>query len=203
MSYTTNTSKGDGVKIHNEKQEITPDYVLNEANIIWGKCRAAIGDRNIPFGDRDAAHTLMAEMRAQHKDFCMSYPVVLRYMCEMHLYHTKAFGKFLRRVEKNPWRSESEYLDAQADYVMLLYKHTNPRFNTREANNVRKNVRELLQKEHELFKDQHKKIMDKVEDKEQNLHKQSAAELIEYFRKQRESSNQSTPADDKKDNVLI
>jgi hypothetical protein len=64
-------------------------------------------------------------------------------------------------------------------------------------------VRELLQKEHELFKDQHKKIMDKVEDKEQNLHKQSAAELIEYFRKQRESSNQSTSADDKKDNVLI
>jgi len=180
MSYTTGN-----VAIHNEKKDITPEYVLREANELWAKCRATILERKIQPDDRDAAHALMSELRQSNKEFCMSYPIVIRYMCEMRLYHSRAFEKFLRRIEKQPWRSESEYLDAQADYVMLLYKHTNARFDTKAANNVRKNVRELLQKEHDLFKEQHKKIMDRVESKEQILRERSAAELIEYFRKLR------------------
>lgn len=187
MAYSTASGTISGARIENQKK-VTIEFVNKEGDEIWRECKEAFTNGTVPFGDMAAAQTLLTDIRRRHKDFATSYPIVVRYMCEMRVYHSKAFYKFLRRIELNPWKSEEEYLDAQADYVTLLYKHTTPRFDSRAAAQVRTEVRELLRQEHKLFKEQYEVIKTEVEQREKVLKEKSVDELIEYVRRTKKAA---------------
>lgn len=144
----TDYSTGGSLKlaVTNEK-DVTLDFVVSEADAIYKKCRA----EKLKFGDREAAEKQMSQMRKEHPEFCKSYPIVLRYMCEMQEYKTKAFRKYLLKIQEHPWKNQDEYLDSQADYVCLLYMETKKRWTRTAVENIRRNIRKMLQHEHETF----------------------------------------------------
>ncbi len=145
MNYTTGDMK---MKITSEK-EVTIDDVVAEANVIYKKMKAS----KIKFGDTSGkVQTFMDEIRKQHPQFCTSYPIVMRYICEMQEYDSKVFAFWLKKIRGNPMNSEGEYLDAQAAYVTSLFRRKNPKASRTHVANVRANVRAMLQAEHDVFK---------------------------------------------------
>lgn len=164
------------LKIENEKN-ITINDLINEANNVWKVVRG----RRLKFGDIDAAEALMSEIRKTNREFCTSYPIVLRYMCQMQEYDSRAFKKYLLKIKEHPWKSESEYLDSQTDYVVILYQTRNKKWNRTQINNLRKNIRNMLQKEHDTFKFYAKEFEKEVSAELDIFEKRNTDELREYI----------------------
>lgn len=148
MSFTTGDVdiKLKSVSITSEKN-VTIDDICNEAVAISKKLRA----KKIKPGDFDAADLFMSDMRKEHKEFAQSYPIVLRYMCQMQQYHTGALRKYLNYIREHPWKNQKEYLESQVHYVITLYKETHRRWNRTQVENLAKNVRNMLTQEHDRF----------------------------------------------------
>lgn len=161
--------------IHNEK-EVTVDDVVSEADLIWKIVRS----RKVKKDEED--DKLLEEMRKAHPDFALSYPIVLRYLCQFRSYNSKAFKQYLLHIKNNPWKSQSEYLDSQTDYVVILYKKLHPRWNKTQIQNLWKNIRMQLQNEDETFKKYLKEFETEVESESSRLEKDSRDELFNYFK---------------------
>ena len=163
MSFTTGDVdiKLKNVKITNER-DVTIKDIVKEAVEINKKMR----DKKLTPGDFDAADNFMAEIRREHKDFAQSYPIVLRYICQMQQFHVNALKKYLAYIQQHPWKSHDEYLDSQAQYVVMLYKETHKRWDVTQVSNLRKNIRTMLQKEHDRFMELSDKYKAEVEHEE-------------------------------------
>jgi hypothetical protein len=174
--YTT----GDvDLKIHFQSEKnVTADDLLAEAGVIWNKVRA----KSLPPGDDEAADNFMSETRKSHPQFCKSYPIVTKYMIYMQEYKQDAFKKYLLKISKHPWKNEGEYLDSQADYVVLLYKATHPRWDINHVNNLRTNIRSMLQQESELFKARIAKIDEDVTLKEKKLKDECVQDFYNFIK---------------------
>jgi hypothetical protein len=146
MAYTT----GDvDLKLRfTSEKEVDVNFIAQEATSIWRLMRS----RKITFGDKDKTDAFMNEVQKNHPEFCKSYPVVNRYICEMQEYDEKTFRLWLTKISRNPWKTEDEYLEAQADYVTMLFRAKKPRSNQTERNAVRTNILAMLKTEHEKFK---------------------------------------------------
>lgn len=176
------------ISIDNE-QEVTLKFVHNKAKEIWAKASAEIKRRNLALGDIDTAEELMTEIRREYKEFAMSYPIVLRYMCEMQQFSSKAFWQYLEYIDKNPWKSEEEYIEAQVTYVSLLYKNTHSHARTHDINILRINIRKMLTDEHKRFKELHDKFKKEVEEKQGEYKAANKATLAQYFRMVHDTNN--------------
>jgi len=148
QDYSAGDSPAFTLKINNEK-DVSIDYIVKEADGIWQECLK----RKVHFGDTVASDALSAEMSKRYPDFSNSYPIVLRYICQMKEYKGKVFRRWLTKINIHPWKTESEYLDAQADYVAMLYQAIKGRStNKTQVSNLRTNIRKMLQQEHDQFK---------------------------------------------------
>lgn len=163
------------VKLTSEK-EVTIDDLVNEANAIWKYARA----RKLKIGDSAGAEKLMNDVQAKHPQFCHSYPIVNRYICEMQQYSAKAFRMWLMKIKEHPWKGENEYLDAQADYITMLLRVAQPRANKTYINNFRAQIRALLQIEHEKFKHYVSEFDKEVTAEESILKGRNADELHKF-----------------------
>jgi hypothetical protein len=185
MSFTTG---GDSVKIKNvaitSEKEVTIDDIVNEAIEINKKLQ----QRKIAPGDLEAADKFLSEMRREHKQFADAYPIVLRYMCQMQQFHAKALRKYLLQIREHPWKGQNEYLDSQTNYVIILYKITHPRWNKTQVENLRKNVRKMLQDEHEEFTRLADKYKDEVEHEETVYQKSREETMHEFYKKHGEDT---------------
>lgn len=184
MAYSTGEVK---ISISNER-DVTLEQVVNEATTIWKKCRK----EKLPFGDLEAADQQMEKIRKEHPEFCKSYPIVLRYICQMQEYKPRAFRKYLLKIQQTPWKNQEEYLDSQADYVCLLYQETKARWNRTDVENIRRNVRAMLQKEHDTFM-MYAEEFDKEVNTEESLFKERATEAMREFYAQYGEETLSVP----------
>jgi hypothetical protein len=180
MSFTTGDVdiKIKDVKITNEK-DVTLDYIVQEANSIYREMKKA----NYQITDFEASDKFTARMRKEHPEFAQSYPIVLRYICQMGEYKTSAFKKYLEHIAKNPWKSKAEYLESQCDYVVMLYKATKSRWSVKDVANLRKNVHAMLKKEDEVFVKVAEKTQKEVESEEEQYKQNKRSELQKFYGK--------------------
>lgn len=165
------------VNIKSEK-EVTADEVVREADKIWKFARA----RKLKFGDTEKTNELLKEVQKKHPQFSQAYPIVVRYMCQMQEYNSKAFRMWLLKIKEHPWKNPAEYMDAQADYVTRLYIARKPHANKTEINNLRSNVRTLLTKEYETFKSCAETTETNVTQNEKQLQDKNSDELFKFVK---------------------
>lgn len=158
------------------EKNVSIDFIVNEATQMWRDVRG----RKIKFGDADAAENLMQCMQREHPEFCKSYPIVNRYMCQMQEFDKKTFKHWLMKIKNHPWLTEDGYIDAQVDYVTMLFKARKPRANTTEISNIRTNIRAILQREHAMFKHYAQEFNNEVTAEETNLRARNADELYKF-----------------------
>ncbi len=166
-------------KIHIEsEQEVTIDFVVREASRIWRRMRSA----RLPPGDMVAANAFMDRVRPDHQKFCQAYPIVFRYICQMQQYSARAFRLWLMKIKEHPWTSEEGYLEAQAEYAVMLYRDKKPRAPMSEYENLRANIHATLSSEHKKFKELVGECEKRVIADENILRARNADELYEFAR---------------------
>jgi hypothetical protein len=141
------------VQIHSEKN-VTVNDLVSEARIIFDKIKSGIAFNDI---------------ETSHRQFCTSYPIVVRYMYETGTYREKAFRQMLRNMSLNPQQSEEQYLDNQSKYVTTLYRMTNPRASPKDISRLRDETMKSLHREHESFKKEAGEAKELVEHKIQDM----------------------------------
>jgi hypothetical protein len=165
------------ISVHNEKN-VSAEFILDEANTMWKKTKEA----RLDSADLSGADKLMDRLRKEHPDFCKAYPIVLRYMCQMQEYNPKAFKRYLSKIAAKPYKNEEEYLDSQADYVVILYKSQHSRWNKTHIVNLRTNIRMMLQKEHDTIKKCAKECDEEVTQMLKEAEKQNTMELLNFIK---------------------
>ena len=98
-----------------------------------------------------------------NSNFTMNFPIVLRYMIQLGQFSKKAFSRFIKKLLNNPYRSELEYCERQADYVKYLFMELSPSHNMKEAQEIWKKSYDMLAKEVEIFKQAEETVKEKME----------------------------------------
>lgn len=159
------------------EKNVTINELVKEADQMWQITKG----KNLKIGDEKSTSALMNDFRETNPQICQSYPIVLRYMVEMQEYTSKAFFTYLQKINSKPWKNEEEYLDSQADYVVILYKDIHPRWKTNDVNQLWKNIRDSLKKETEVFKKYLNEADQEITAQENNLKMESLKELKDFI----------------------
>ena len=138
------------MEVDKKKQKLIIDKYVEDAEDIWLDYRTR-KKSDLKFINMSIDDRINYYQRVYNK-FALAFPVVLRYMVQLGSYNRKAFRRFVDRLTNNPYRSELEYCERQADYVKFLFMENNKSHSMKEANNVWKKTYDLLVKEVEVFK---------------------------------------------------
>ena len=179
MSYSTG-SYATNAKIHYSK-DVTAEEVVAEANKIWSEVKKTLLQDPAMLQDTKRTDELIAHIHREYKDFSKSYPIVIRYMCQMGQYHSKALQRYLIHIKNHPWTTEDSYIESQADYVVMLYKVLHKNYKPSTVTDLHDTVLSLLKKERTEFKktvEDSDKLVTELEEKLRLLDKEELKEFI-------------------------
>jgi hypothetical protein len=158
------------------EKNVSIDEVVAEAEVIWAEFKK----RKLKPEDTKKLDEFHLEMFDAHKQFAQAYPLILRYMCQLGAYTAKVFRLHIKKLTDSPPKTENDYLDVQADYVVMLYKAFN-RWDAKTASKVYNDTRKQLQTESDNFKALLKKHEDEKERTQKHLDKKNTADFAQFF----------------------
>lgn len=123
------------------------DAVMAVAAELWDAVRRA----GVAPADAAGADALMARLQKEYHDFATSYPIPFRWMVQAREYEPRAFEKFLREHVKVMYKDRKEFMAAQGEYLVILYKTRHPRAGGGQLARYREAVAKSLQKDDEVF----------------------------------------------------
>lgn len=136
------------------------DQYISDADNIWVDFKKR-SKSDVKFNELNIDEKLDYYQKRYHS-FTVTFPIVLRYMIQLGQYSTKAFRKYVKRMQTNPYRSELEYCERQADYVKYLFMECSNSHNVQDAQKIWQNAYDLLAKEVEIFKQAEEKVKEKI-----------------------------------------
>jgi hypothetical protein len=158
------------------QQQKQIEEIIDEANKIWAK----VQQKKYDIEDTDASDALLEDLRTEHRDFHTTLPLVLRTMVQMRSYNPKALERYLKKMKtdmKN-WKSRRDFIESQADYMIILYKIKNPRYNTRHVQLMRQDLVKQLLEEEDAFVKMVEEAEKESEDYLKNTEKEQREELF-------------------------
>lgn len=136
-------------------QNASSDAIVEMADNIWKKVRAGTINENTVY--------------QEYKDFCTSFPIVIKWMVYLKTYDKRAFKKFLELYASKKCNSIDEYLAIQAEYLVIIYKHRSKNhISVGDMNKYREFVVGTLKKEHDEFMEMQKEVEKELELAEKN-----------------------------------
>lgn len=178
---------GGGAQASVEAGHASLDKILKEATEIWDEVRRS----GVSAADDAGNDDLLKTLQATHKDFATSYPIPFRWMVQAREYDSKTFERWLKQHVKAMYKDRREFLDAQGEYLVSLYKTRNPRAPVSQVAKYAKAIKKTLAEDDETFT----QARDQVEDEVEKLDAQNDADrrqrLVAYLRRvkaQRESA---------------
>lgn len=75
------------------------------------------------------------------------------------------------------WKSRSDFIESQADYMIILYKIKNPRYNTRYVSEMRSSIIKQLLDEETAFTKMVEEAEKEAEDYQKNIEREQREEL--------------------------
>lgn len=140
--------------------EVDSVYLRDAANMF-----KAFGEelKNEDFAKKEPTDQLRI-YQGRYPDFAKTFPIVIRYMIQFRQYKPRAMEKFLKKLHSNPYRSEEEYCERQADYAKYLYMESVPHYSAKVAGEVYNEVRSALLDELKAYKEMLEKIKKKTEE---------------------------------------
>jgi hypothetical protein len=159
-------------KIETEKT-ITKAELLDEGDIIFGEAMRYIKRQ-------ESAEKAFTEIKAKHKEFCTAYPSVFSLMLQ-GMYARHVMSMYISYVKANPWISEDKFIESQAMYVKMLYKHTHKNIGHAELNDVYERSLRSIKAESERIKRLEKAARKKVDAREKELTDEYKDDLMRYM----------------------
>lgn len=112
-----------------------------------------------------------------YSSFIIKHQIVARYLIDGQ-YKTRAFKKYLERLESRPPSGQEEWAELQAFYAKWLFKVFNPHAPDAEARNIFEKTKENLLKELNGFKEDFKSSKAEVEDHDRKIAEELKKDLL-------------------------
>jgi hypothetical protein len=125
----------------------TLEKVMQLASSLW----RAIQNSGVAAGDDQGNDALMQRLQGEYKDFATSYPIPFRWMVQAREYAPEPFEKYLRTHVKGMYKDRTEFMAAQGEYLVLLYKHRHPRAGPGQMRRYRTAITKSLQEDDDKF----------------------------------------------------
>jgi transposase-like protein len=167
----------DGVRVTEDtKKEKTPDEVLAIADEIWSKVK----DAHIDVMNEAARDDMYDGLRKSYQDFAFSFPIVLRWMAQLDMYHSESFKKYLRMC-KTPAESREKHQERQVAWPVMLYRRKYPHGNEDGVKAYRSNLLKQLQDEEDAFQKNYDEIEKEVDAEEAMAADERRARVFELL----------------------
>lgn len=159
---------GNGLNGTVESSAKALDSIIEMAEEMWD----TINTSGIKPNDDKNNNKLMEQLQEEYKDFTISYPIVFRWMIQAREYDSNAFRKFLQKHVKPMYKDRKEFMAAQGEYLIILYRVRHPRAGVRQIKRYREAITKSLQEDDDKFMaakdeaDEEVKRMDEENDKE-------------------------------------
>ncbi len=137
------------------------DTYLADADKIWADFKHRCRNDDV-FSCMNSEDQLSYYQRL-YGSFASTFPIVLRYMIQMKQYSSVAFNKHLKKLQSKPYKSESEYCERQADYVMYLYIELTNEHDEMKKKKIWRSAYKMLMDETAAFKKAHEQVKQKAE----------------------------------------
>jgi hypothetical protein len=132
--------------------------VVEEARGIWAEVRAS----GVPPDDNAGNDRLLERLRPRHQDFAVSFPVPFRWMVQMREFDARVFEGWVRKRTKLQYKDRKEFLSAQGEYLLALYRAKNPRAGSKRLARYRAAVQQSLEKDDKIFASAREEAEDEV-----------------------------------------
>lgn len=147
------------------------DKYINDADTIFADAQNRI---NTPYFKSLSSEAQLEFYQKRYTSFGMTFPVVLRYMIQLGLYDRTAFTRYIERMTLMPYRSELEYCERQADYIMYLYS---AKLGGTDNQDIWKETYDLLVKELAMFKQANETVKKRIEQNSSTNNDERRSEL--------------------------
>lgn len=162
----------------NYAKSLPLDDILSLGNKIWNEVRY-----NPDINDEKKSEEIYYSIYNKYHDFGSSFPLILRWMVQMHKYSTKSFKKFLVKYSTADISSKKDFLILQADYIVYLYEE-NTHYDKKHINLYREFIiKQLLDEEEQI-----KKIDEEMKQELNNIDEEKRKRLYEYIKMQMEKN---------------
>ena len=156
---------------------------VKDANLLW-KVYKDHTKKDPDFRNKDPDKRL-SDYQKLFPRFFHSYPIVLRYMIAYEKFYTKAFVKYIKKLQNVPVRSMDERIERYADYVKYLYRETTKAkgmsYDSKYAAELKTDVYQTLLKEKTDFEENYKKSQHAVDKLIEINQQEKRKKLIEYL----------------------
>lgn len=127
----------------------TVENIMAMADTIWGRVRQS----GIAPADKKGTEKLAQELHAKYKDFATTYPIVFRWMLHTREYERRVFRDFITRHTRTMYETRAKFLEAQAQYLVMLYRKRNPRAGASRLKNYRAMITKNLKDDDKQFQE--------------------------------------------------
>ena len=128
----------------------------------------------------------------EHHDFASIYAICIRSIVYHNIYYDDVMRKYVNHLTNNPWQKKEEFIERQAEYLVIMEKHKRPRMGSSELGRYKANVIKTLMEEDKTFDKYAKEVqatMD-VEIKEiQDNRKKRLHDILQQMKKEKDSSD--------------
>ncbi len=168
----TNYAFGECNVEHQEQKRATPDELIIMAKKIWSEVNVKTTKTN---------DELLNFIQDKYKDFTTSFPLVIRWMVQMKQFNVEALRKWLLKHGTAQLKTRTDFLELQADYLVLLYRETHSHPDEKFMKNYRASIIEELLKEDKEFIEVQKQIEDEMEKSDEEFNVARRKQLFEYL----------------------
>ena len=147
------------------------DKYISDADEIFADVQNRI---STPYFKSLSSENQLEFYQKRHMSFGMTFPVVLRYMVQLRLYNRTAFTRYIQRMTTTPYRSELEYCERQADYIMYLQSAISGGDDNKD---IWKETYNLLVAELEMFKQANETVKKRIEKNTSTNNEERRSEL--------------------------
>ena len=112
----------------------------------------------VPKENPNASDDLLERIRIKYKDFATSFPLILKWIVLTRQYHPSAFKKYLIMYSSVEFKTRTEFLAMQIEYLVYLHKESNSNITEAFCNNLRVNMLKIMMEEDNEFVEQHKNV---------------------------------------------
>ena len=153
--------------------------IMSIASDIWSDIRRS----EVAATDHAGNDRLLRKLQTKYSEFAISFPIPFRWMVQAREYEPKAFEKFLRAHAKMMYRDRGEFMAAQSEYLVLLYKTRNPRAGARQISRYRDRINKSLKQDDDDFMEAQKAATEEVRILDEKNDAERRQRLLAYLRR--------------------
>jgi hypothetical protein len=170
---------------HNKQASIAE--IVAEADTIYTRVKKA----GLKEDDEKGIAELLKEVQEDHPDFNSSFPLPLRWTVETGKYRRAAFERYLHYMRGREWKDRADFLRDQGEYLVILTKETNPRYDARLVNQYRQKLVDQLLAEDKEFEEAKKEAEKELKARKEEVDKARRRDLFALLEKHKKTGTGS------------